>query len=227
MIRFDEVTLASNSNRNFSKLIVFDMDSTLIDAECIDELALAAGVADKVAQITDRTMRGELDYHLALLERVKLLKGLEITKAKEAVEKIELMPGAKELLEHVQSIGYKTAMLSGGFTLSSDRVAKLLNIDYVYANTLEVKNGYLTGVVSGPMTQNLSKEVAFEEIARKNGFLPEDCIVVGDGANDVCIFKRAGYSIAFNPKPILHQHADVIISKKDLRTLISVIDSLQ
>ncbi|WP_048063537.1 phosphoserine phosphatase SerB [Methanococcoides burtonii] len=202
------------------------MDSTLIDAESIDELARAAGVMDKVSVVTEKAMNGEIDYNQALKERVALLKGLKLETAMEAMDSMPLMPGAEELVKHVRSLGFKTAILSGGFTLSTDRVAKLLEMDYVFSNILEIKDGCLTGRVSGPMTQNLSKEQAFEQITEENGLNPENCIVVGDGANDICIFKRAGCAIAFNPKPILRQYADAVITQKHLRDIIPIIDSL-
>jgi phosphoserine phosphatase len=214
------------SKRTYSKLIVFDMDSTLIDAESIDELARAAGVVDKISVVTEKAMNGEIDYNQALKERVALLKGLKLEKAMEAMNSMPLMPGAEELVKHVKSLGFKTAILSGGFTLSTDRIAKLLDMDYVFSNILEIEDGYLTGRVSGPMTENLSKEKAFEQIAKENGLKPENCIVVGDGANDICIFKIAGCAIAFNPKPILRQYADAVITQKHLRDIIPIIDSL-
>ncbi|WP_244625306.1 phosphoserine phosphatase SerB [Methanococcoides vulcani] len=202
------------------------MDSTLIDAESIDELARAAGVVDKVSVVTEKAMNGDIDYNQALKDRVILLKGLKLETAQEAMRSMKLMPGAEELVKHVKSLGFKTAMLSGGFTLSTDRVGELLGIDYVYSNVLAVKNGYLTGEVSGPMTDNCSKEVVFEMIAKEIGFETSDCIVVGDGANDICLFKRAGCAIAFNPKPILRQYADEVVTQKDLRAIIPIIDSL-
>nr|WP_300607929.1 phosphoserine phosphatase SerB [Methanohalophilus sp.] len=203
------------------------MDSTLIDAECIDELARAAGTEEFVSEITRKAMNGDLKYSEALIERVRTLKGLDIEIAQKAMDEIPLMPGAEELLDHIRSHGYSTAMLSGGFTLKSEQVGKLLKIDHVYSNVLEVKDGKLTGKVSGPMTGDNSKEIVFEKLAHDHGITTKDCIVVGDGANDICLFKKAGYSIAFNPKPILCQYADVVIKEKNMKALIPVIDSLQ
>jgi len=202
------------------------MDSTLIDAESIDELAQAAGVVDEVAEITDRAMNGEIDYGYALSTRVRLLKGLPLKSAQKAVDNISLMPGAKELLDYLRSMSYSTAMVSGGFTLSSSRIGKILNMDYVVSNELVTNNGYLTGEVRGPLTTQNSKVRVFEEIARQKNVKPEDCIVIGDGANDISIFKKAGYAIAFNSKPILQQYADVVITQKNLRAVIPVIESL-
>ncbi|MBW6469984.1 MAG: phosphoserine phosphatase SerB [Methanosarcinaceae archaeon] len=217
----------SNYSRSgFAKVIVFDMDSTLIDAETIDELAGAAGVAEKVTEITNLAMNGKLDYGQALSERVNLLKGLSLKDAQEAVDKMPLMPGAKELVKYVKDAGYKTAMVSGGFTLSTDRIGKLLGMDYVFSNELILNGGHLTGEVTGLLTKQNSKEHVFEEIARQNGVKPNECVVIGDGANDVCIFKKAGYSIAFNSKEILREYADVVITQKDLKAVIPVIQAL-
>jgi len=201
------------------------MDSTLIDAETIDELAKAAGVGREVSAITERAMKGEIDFSQALTERVKLLKGLTLEDAIAALDKMPLMPGAKELINFVKSAGYTTAMVSGGFTLSSERVGKLLGIDHVVSNELIVKDGIITGEVVGSLTAQNSKELVLEEIAAQHGIAPEDCIVVGDGANDICIFKRARYAIAFNSKPVLRQHADIVIIEKNLKAVIPVIES--
>ncbi len=213
-------------NKRFSRFIVFDMDSTLIDAESIDELARAAGVMEQVSIVTEKAMNGELDYNQALKERVALLKGLKLQHANEAMARISLMTGARELVEHVRSLGFKTAMLSGGFTLSAERIGNILGMDYVYSNVLSIEDGHLTGEVTGPMTQSNSKEKVFEMLTSENGLDPSSCIVVGDGANDICIFKKAGCSIAFNSKPILHEYADAVVTEKDLRALIPIIDSL-
>ena len=215
----------SEKSSDSKKLIVFDMDSTLIDAETIDELAKAAGVGREVSAITERAMKGEIDFSQALKERVKLLKGLTLEDAIAALDKMPLMPGAKELINFVKSAGYTTAMVSGGFTLSSERVGKLLGIDHVVSNELIVKEGIITGEVVGSLTAQNSKELVLEEIAAQHGIAPEDCIVVGDGANDICIFKRARYAIAFNSKPVLRQHADIVIIEKNLKAVIPVIES--
>jgi len=208
------------------KLVVFDMDSTLIDAETIDELAEAAGVGDKVAAITEQAMHGKLDYSEALTERVRLLEGLTIEKAHEALDRMPFMPGAKELIKYLKSRGYRTAMISGGFTLAADRVGEALGMDHVVSNELLINNDHITGEVTGPLTGEGSKELVLEEISGEYGIEPEECIVIGDGANDICIFKRARYAIAFNSKPILHEHADVVITEKNLEAVIPVIQSL-
>ncbi|MDI3485142.1 MAG: phosphoserine phosphatase [Methanolobus sp.] len=202
------------------------MDSTLIDAETIDELAEAAGVGDEVAAITERAMHGELDFSEALQQRVRLLKGLSLESANEALAKMPFMPGAKELVSYLKSRGYKTAMISGGFTIAADRVGETLGMDHVVSNELLTDNGYLTGEVRGPLTDQGSKEFVLEEISGKYGIKPDECIVVGDGANDICIFKKAKYAIAFNSKPILREHANIVITEKNLEAVIPVVQSL-
>lgn len=202
------------------------MDGTLIDAETIDELARAAGVVSKVEEITKKAMYGDFDFEQALIERVRFLKGLPLETALDAVNHINLMPGAAELILYVKSRGYKTAMISGGFTISADTIGKALGIDFIVSNKLLVEDGCLTGKVVGPITQSDSKAKVFEELTRLNGIRPEQCVVVGDGANDACVFERAGFAIAFNPKPILREYADVVIIKKDLRAVIPVLESL-
>jgi len=147
----------SEKSNSSKKLIVFDMDSTLIDAETIDELAKVAGVGQEVSAITERAMKGEIDFSQALTERVRLLKGLSLGDAITALEKMPLMPGAKELISFVKSIGYSTAMISGGFTLASERVGKLLGIDHVVSNELIIKDGIFTGEVKGSLTAQNSK----------------------------------------------------------------------
>ncbi|ETA68343.1 phosphoserine phosphatase [Methanolobus tindarius DSM 2278] len=216
----------TSNNSDRIKLIVFDMDSTLIDAETIDELAEAAGVGDEVAAITERAMHGELDFSEALQQRVRLLKGLSLESANEALAKMPFMPGAKELVSYLKSRGYKTAMISGGFTIAADRVGETLGMDHVVSNELLTDNGCLTGEVRGPLTDQGSKEFVLEEISGKYGIKPDECIVVGDGANDICIFKKAKYAIAFNSKPILREHANIVITEKNLEAVIPVVQSL-
>jgi phosphoserine phosphatase len=209
-----------------NKMIVFDMDSTLIDAETIDELARAAGVVSKVEEITKRAMCGDLDFGQALAERVSFLEGLSLETALDAVNQINLMPGAAELVLYAKTRGYTTALVSGGFSVSAEMVGKALGIDFVVSNELLVEDGCLTGKVIGPITQNDSKKDVFEELIRLNKIRPERCVVVGDGANDACVFEKAGFAIAFNPKPILREYADVVITRKDLKSIIPVLESL-
>ena len=210
----------------YARLIVFDMDSTLIDAETIDELAKAAGVGDEVAEITRRAMNGEMDYGEALRERVVLLRGLSVERAVEAAGQIRYNLGAEELVSRVKSLGYTTAMISGGFTLSADRIGGELGMDYVYSNELEVDGNILTGEVIGPLLEHDSKMRVLIHIAEQEGVDYRRCIVIGDGANDIQLFKKAGYRIAFNSKPVLQRYADVVVEGNDLHKVIPIIEAL-
>lgn len=198
------------------------MDGTLIDGEAIDELAKAAQVEDLVVALTRRAMRGEMDFEEALRERVKLLKGLPVTEVDRVATSIPLMKGAKDIIRELKK-EYKIAMVSGGFTIVARRVAQELGIDCYVANELITENGVLTGGVHGPLVHNNSKKKALEVIAEREGIGLEDCIVIGDGANDISMFEAAGFSIAFNASPILYDVADVIITKKDLSLILPVL----
>jgi len=202
-------------------LIVFDMDGTLIDGETIDELAKAANVGDLVVALTKRAMRGEMDFEEALRARVKLLKGLKVAEVNKVASELLLMKGAKELIRELKK-EYKIAMVSGGFTIVARRVAQELEIDCLIANELIIKDGVLTGEVVGPLVRQNSKKEALEAIAEREGIRPEDCIVIGDGANDISMFEAAGFSIAFNASPILYDIADIIVMKKDLALILPI-----
>jgi phosphoserine phosphatase len=203
-------------------LIVFDMDGTLIDAETIDELAKAAKVGNQVTLITKQAMRGEIDFEEALKERVKLLKGLTIREVNAVIQKIPLMNGAEQLIIELKK-SYKIAMVSGGFTIVAEKIAEKLGIDCTIANELKIEEGVLTGDVSGPLMSQDSKKDVLEEIAIKEGISTKDCIVIGDGANDISMFKAAGFSIAFNANPILKDASDIVITEKDLRLILPVL----
>lgn len=202
------------------------MDSTLIDAEVIDELAKAAGVEEEVSEITEAAMTGEMDYTKSFQMRVNLLKGLSYEKALAEADKIQLMPGAAELVDYIHEKGGKIAMLTCGFSLAADRVKEQLGLDYVYSNELTVEDGYLTGTASGPLRVTNAKEAVLCELVEKTGIPFEECLVVGDGANDICLFERAGFSIAFNAKPIVQKQAHAVVSEKDLRRIIPVLESV-
>jgi len=208
------------------KLFVFDMDSTLVDAEVIDTLAKAAGVEETVSKITKAAMNGEMDYTESFQTRVASLKGLSCEKALAETGKIQLMPGAGELMQFIRSIGGKTAMITCGFSMVADDVKKQLDIDYAYSNDLIVKEGLLTGEAIGPLTTTNAKEKVLAELIEKTGISYEECLVVGDGANDICLFKKAGFSIAFNAKPVVQEQAHAVVSEKDLRNVIPVLKSV-
>jgi len=199
------------------------MDSTVIDAEGIIELARARGVGDYVAEVTARAMNGELDFEDALKERVKLLKGLPTKKALDVAENIPLMPGAEKLMKELKSLGFRTVLISGGFTIIANNVAKKLKFDGVYANELVINDGVLTGDVRGPLTRQSSKKEVLEEICKDLNISPRDCIAVGDGSNDLCWKGIVGTFIAFNAKPIVQIAADVVVDGKNMESLIPVI----
>lgn len=198
--------------RRNRRLVVFDMDSTLIDAEVIDELAKAAGVGEKVAAITERAMRGELDFQASFRERMALLKGLPESTLAEIAETLRLTEGAETLISQLRRLGYKTAILSGGFTYFAERLQKRLGIDYVYANALPIKDGVVTGEVQLPIVDGQRKADLLRELAQREGISLEQTIAVGDGANDLPMLSIAGLGVAFRAKPLVKQSAKQAIS---------------
>ncbi len=201
------------------KLVVFDLDSTLIAGESLDAFGKLAG-KEEVLEITAKAMAGEMSFEEALKKRVKLLKGLEIKKIEATAKEIPLMKGAAETISELKNSGIKTAVVSGGFSIVAERVKKELGIDYSIANEFVVKNGKITGAVKGPLTEEGSKGKALAEMAEEAGVGLEECVAVGDGANDIPMLERAGLSIAFNSKPVLKKVADVIVKKNDLREIL-------
>ncbi|MDB6063730.1 MAG: phosphoserine phosphatase SerB [Verrucomicrobiaceae bacterium] len=198
--------------RRNRRLVAFDMDSTLIDAEVIDELAKAAGVGEQVAEITERAMRGELDFTASFRARVALLKGLDENVLQEIAGRLRLNEGAERLVSTLKKMGYKTAILSGGFNYFGEHLQKILGIDYVFANALEIQNGKVTGNVVGEVVDGQRKAALLREIAAKENISLEQVIAVGDGANDLPMLSIAGLGIAFRAKPIVKQSAKQAIS---------------
>lgn len=198
--------------RRNRRLVVFDMDSTLIDAEVIDELAKAAGVGEQVAAITERAMRGELDFQASFRERMALLKGLPESTLEQIGETLRLTEGAETLISQLRRLGYKTAILSGGFTYFAERLQKQLGIDYVYANSLLIKDGLVTGEVQLPIVDGQRKADLLRELAQREGISLEQTIAVGDGANDLPMLSIAGLGVAFRAKPLVKKSAKQAIS---------------
>ncbi|ESV54943.1 phosphoserine phosphatase [Streptococcus agalactiae LMG 14747] len=208
-------------------LLVMDVDSTLIMEEGIDLLGEEAGLGQRVADITERAMRGELDFEEALRERVGLLAGLPETVLDRILGRIHFTPGAEELVAELHKRGYKVAVVSGGFHQTVNVLAERLNLDYVKANTLEIVNGVLTGRVTDDIVTKDVKETMLRTWAAENGLDMQDTIAVGDGANDVPMLQAAGIGIAFCAKPIVQKQAPYQINEKNLYQVIEILDRVK
>jgi len=198
--------------RRNRRIFAFDMDSTLIQGEVIDELAKMAGVGDQVVRITESAMRGEIGFDESFTRRVALLKGLPADRAFGLVDTIPLADGAERLIRTLRLLGYKTAILSGGFTFFARSLQQRLGIDYVYANELEISDGIVTGRVIPPIINGDRKAALLAEIAAEENVSLEQVVAVGDGANDIPMLNLAGMGIAYRAKPLVRQKADQSIS---------------
>jgi len=205
-----------NIYRRNRRLVVFDMDSTLIEAEVIDELAREAGVGDEVAAITEAAMRGELDFNASFSKRLGLLQGLDASVLDAISARLKLTEGAELLISNLRRLGYKTAILSGGFDFFARRIQEQLGIDYVYANQLEIEGGKVTGRVTGEVVDGQRKAQLLRDIAARENISLEQVIAVGDGANDLPMLSIAGLGIAFRAKPLVKANAKQSISKLGL-----------
>ena len=205
------------------RLVVMDLDSTLVQAEGIDELAKEAGVGEKVAQITQRAMNGELIFSDALRERVRLLKGLPVEALQKVYERIVFTPGAIEFVSTLKKKNCKTAILSGGFDYFADRYKEMLKIDYAFSNRLEIKDNRLTGEIFGEVVDGQKKAFLMEEIARAEGIELNSVVAIGDGANDLPMMKKAGMGIAFNAKPAVRAAAPHTITQTSLTCILHLL----
>lgn len=218
-----DLNIIAQANRHKSVLIA-DMDSTIIDVECIDELADFAGVKSRVAEITERAMSGNLDFEAALDARVGLLAGL----SEEALQtcydtRINLNPGARCLVTRMNAAGGRTALVSGGFTFFSERVAKAAGFQSHQANILKVKDGKLTGTVAKPVLGQAAKAEALYRICHEQGVSAADVVAIGDGANDLAMIRVAGLGVAYKAKPALRNEADIILDHSDLSALAAIL----
>ncbi|MCC6076439.1 phosphoserine phosphatase SerB [Pseudomonas sp. GCM10022188] len=207
-IAFQQDTIFRRNRR----LAVFDMDSTLIEAEVIDELAKAAGVGEQVIEITERAMRGELDFRASFKERLALLKGLSEDVLEEIGAGLRLTEGAETLFAELKRLGFKTAILSGGFTYFAHQLQRKLGIDYVFANELAIVDGKVTGVAVEPIVDAQRKADLLRQLTEREGLRLEQTIAVGDGANDLPMLAIAGLGVAFRAKPLVKQSAKQAIS---------------
>lgn len=206
-INVDIAYQENNVYRRNRRLVAFDMDSTLIQAEVIDELAKKAGVGIQVSEITERAMRGEINYRESLKQRVALLKGLPESALAEVAATLKYTNGLERLMSTLKRLGYKTAILSGGFTYFGRTLQRKFGFDYVFSNELEIENGILTGNTAGEIVDGERKASLLASIAQHEGFSLEQTIAVGDGANDLPMLSIAGLGIAFNAKPIVKESA--------------------
>jgi phosphoserine phosphatase len=206
--------------RRSKRLIVLDMDSTLIRIEVIDELARAAGVGPEVSRITERAMQGEMDYDESLRQRVALLAGLDVKVLDQIASDLPLTEGAETMVRVLKRLGYKIAVISGGFSRAAEALKRRLELDYAYSNNLEVAGGKLTGRVVGSIVNAQRKAELLETIAQAEGVLLDQVIAVGDGANDALMLERAGLGIAFHAKAKLRERADTSISGAGLDAIL-------
>jgi phosphoserine phosphatase len=209
--------------RRNRRLFAFDMDSTLIEGEVIDELAKLAGVADEVMKVTESAMRGEIEFQQSFRRRVALLRGLPEARVRELLNTIPLVEGAEQLIGTLKKLGYKTAILSGGFNFFAQHLQKHLGIDYVFANDLDIADGVVTGEVRTPIVDGARKAELLRQITTQENISLDQVVAVGDGANDLPMLGIAGMGIAFRAKPLVRQTASHAVSFLGLDSLLYLI----
>ncbi|HEU5044878.1 MAG TPA: phosphoserine phosphatase SerB [Nocardioidaceae bacterium] len=218
--RVDVAVQPASLLRHGMRLVVMDVDSTLVQGEVIDMLAEEASCLPEVREVTEAAMRGELDFEESLRKRVALLAGLEVSALDRVHDRVELAPGARTLVRTLRRLGYRFAIVSGGFTRITDRIAADLGIDYSAANELEVRDGRLTGRLLGPVVDRAGKAEALRRFAAEVGVPQAATVAIGDGANDLDMLAAAGLSVAFNAKPVVQRAADTAVNVPYLDAII-------
>jgi len=216
-----DVAVVPAGNRR-KRLLIADMDSTIIENETLDELAVEAGVGERVAQITARSMRGEIDFTGALRERVAMIEGLGLDALERTAARVRVTPGAATLVRTMRHAGAFTALVSGGFRFFTGRIRAAVGFDWDEANDLEIHNARLTGRVVEPVVNRDGKRTALERLAAARRIGRADCLAVGDGANDLAMIDAAGLGVAYHAKPVVAAAADVRIEHADLTALLFV-----
>jgi phosphoserine phosphatase len=219
-LAFDFSVQEDTVYRRNRRLVAFDMDSTLINAEVIDELARIHGVGPRVSAITERAMRGELKFRDSFRQRAALLKGLPEQALRQVAESVALNDGAHRLIRALKLFGYKTAIISGGFQYVGEHLQRQLGIDHVYANRLVIDHGVMTGEVDGPIVDAERKAELLREIADREGIARQQTIAIGDGANDLPMLSAAGLGIAYHAKPVVKESASHAISNFGLDAVL-------
>lgn len=207
------------------KLAVFDYDSTLMEGETLEFLAREIGIEKEIKEVTDRAMRGELDFFESLTYRVSLLKGMSVNKVNEICKNLPFTKGAKETVTELKKMGYRVVCFSGGFKNATGVAKDVLGLNADFSNMFHVKNEILTGLVGGEMMFGVSKGILIKSLQNVLGISKENTLVVGDGANDLSMFAHAGTKIAFCAKEVLRKEANVIISNRDLTEIISSVEN--
>jgi len=209
--------------RKNKRLVFFDMDSTLVDMEIIDEMAQRAGVFKEVSRITEKAMRGDIDFEESLTQRVALLKGLKVEELEKIRKDMKLSEGAEDLVDTLKRLGFKLGLVSGGFDYFSDYLKEKLGLDFSYANQLEIKNGALTGKVSGKIVDNTYKAKIVNMVSSEQGVLLDQTVAIGDGANDVLMLGQAGLGIAYNAKEKLERAANMSLGRARLKNILYIL----
>lgn len=216
----DLALLKDNVWRRNKRLIVFDMDSTLIQSEVINEMASAYNVGEKVSKITESAMNGEIDFDESLKQRVALLKGMPENKMQDILGNIELTEGVEDFVKTVKSLGYKVGIISGGFQYFADHFKEQLKLDYAFANDLEIEGGLLTGKLNGAIVNAEKKAMLVDMLAQQEGINLEQVVAIGDGANDLLMLAKAGLGIAFHAKEVVKQNAKQHMSHGPMTSIL-------